>query len=95
MTVCGSIAAWRTLAGGWGDITSIANLSWAFVILPFLTALGVLSSFSCPGWQGLKTLFSLSGDSVASFLLLENLEAGPILDYADHHQYSAISFFSI
>jgi hypothetical protein len=43
MTVCGTIAAWNTLVKGWGNISTIAQLDWAFVSLPCLSALGTLS----------------------------------------------------
>jgi hypothetical protein len=46
MTISGSIAAWRTLARGWGDLASLENLNWALVVLPFLSALGAFSLFS-------------------------------------------------
>ena len=45
MTVCGTIAAWNALARGWGQLSTIAQLDWAFVSLPCLSALGTLSDF--------------------------------------------------
>ena len=46
MTVCGTIAAWNTLAVGWGKMIILTQASdWAFVSLPCLSASGVTSDF--------------------------------------------------
>jgi hypothetical protein len=87
MTVCGTIAAWNTLAQGWGNLATLAQLDWAFVSLPCLSALGTL--FRYP-YQEFLPYFSLSSVNGTLFLLLENMEVEPILDSAGDHQYCAM-----
>lgn len=43
ITIFATIAAWNTLAGGWGDLAVLAPLDWPYGGLPFLSGLGAHS----------------------------------------------------
>lgn len=70
VTVLSTIAGWKFLASGWGDLAVLAPLDWAFAGIPFLSGLGTHQSLSLNSFCS----FSLSGVVRAFLLLLENLQ---------------------